>query len=207
MNTVIDFKTVTRSTLIATAMTVGLITGYIAVAESTEPQAHSDGLRAALNDTEITAKVKSKLAAEDSLKTSDISVTTVNGIVTLKGMANTSDTKALAEKDALMVQGVRSVDNTLTTPSSNRAVAETKQVAAKTERVMSDSWITTKVKSELLADSVSKGVDVSVKTHHGVVVLKGKVSSREAIDHVKNIAKKVDGVKSVNTSGLLIASN
>ena len=65
---------------------------------------------------------------------------------------------------------------------------------------MSDSWITTKVKSEILADSVSKGLNVSVKTIHGVVVLKGALANQDAIDHVKDTAEKVKGVKSVNAT-------
>jgi osmotically-inducible protein OsmY len=37
--------------------------------------------------------------------------------------------------------------------------------------------------------------------------LKGTVANRDAANHVKSIAKKVDGVKSVNTAALLVASN
>jgi hyperosmotically inducible protein len=71
---------------------------------------------------------------------------------------------------------------------------------------MSDSWITTKVKSEILADSISKGFKVDVKTKHGVVILKGVLASQDAIDHVKDIAAKVDSVKSVDTTGLTVAA-
>ena len=60
--------------------------------------------------------------------------------------------------------------------------------------------------SELLADSVSKGFDVNVTTKHGVVMLSGSLANNDAIDHVKDIASKVDGVKSVDTSGLTTKS-
>jgi hyperosmotically inducible periplasmic protein len=76
----------------------------------------------------------------------------------------------------------------------------------KAERVVSDSWITTKVKSEILANSASKAFKVSVKTKHGVVLLKGKLLTQDAIDVVKLIAEKVKGVKSVDVSGLVIRS-
>lgn len=46
---------------------------------------------------------------------------------------------------------------------------------------------------------------MSVKTIHGVVVLKGALANQEAIDHVKDIAEKIDGVKRVDTSGLTVA--
>jgi hyperosmotically inducible protein len=77
--------------------------------------------------------------------------------------------------------------------------------AAKTERVVTDSWITTKVKAEILANSVSKAFKVSVKTKSGAVALGGKLPSQDSIDLVKMIAEKVDGVKSVDTSGLSIS--
>jgi hyperosmotically inducible protein len=76
--------------------------------------------------------------------------------------------------------------------------------ADKTERVVSDSWITTKVKSEILANSVSKAFKVGVKTKSGMVWLSGKLPSQDAIDLVKMTAEKVKGVKSVDVSGLAI---
>lgn len=80
-------------------------------------------------------------------------------------------------------------------------------VIKKTERVVSDSWITTKVKSEILANSVTKAFKVSVKTLHGEVRLNGKLPNQEAIDQVKQIAEKVKGVKGVDTSKLVVAAS
>ena len=84
------------------------------------------------------------------------------------------------------------------------AAAAKESVTEKTEAVVSDSWITTKVKSEILASSLSKGFNVGVKTKHGVVMLKGKLASQDAIEQVKAIAEKVKGVKSVDTSRLVV---
>jgi hyperosmotically inducible protein len=89
--------------------------------------------------------------------------------------------------------------------SDDAAVAPSNAVS-KAERAVSDSWITTKVKSEILANSVSKAFKVSVKTKRGVVSLKGKLPSQDAIDLVKMIAEKVKGVKSVDVSGLVIGN-
>ena len=89
--------------------------------------------------------------------------------------------------------------------SDNAAIAPANAVS-KAERAVSDSWITTKVKSEILANSVSKAFKVSVKTKHGAVSLKGKLPSQDGIDLVKMIAEKVKGVKSVDVSGLVIGS-
>ena len=188
------------NTLIATSLAVGLSIGAADAAsdEATKPQAHSDGVGAMITDTAITAKVKVRLMDENSLKKSRISVTTTNGVVTLKGSASNTDAKSTAETAAKSVEGVMSVDNNLRTPGSSKTVAKTK-------RVISDSWITTKVKSEILADNISKGFEVSVNTIHGVVVLKGALANQDAIDHVKDIAQSVEGVKSVDTSTLTVA--
>jgi hyperosmotically inducible protein len=193
-------KTVLRNTLLVAGLTTGLVIGSAQALADDEPmpQAHSDGIGAAISDTAITGKVKAKLMGDDGLKSSKIHVTTTNGIVTLKGSAASSDAKSLAEERAKAVEGVKGVDYELKTANSSAAADETK-------RVVSDSWITTKVKSEILADSVSKGFDVSVETKNGVVVLSGKLGNQDAIDHVKDIASKVKGVKSVETSALVVA--
>jgi len=76
----------------------------------------------------------------------------------------------------------------------------------KTERVVSDTWITAKVKSEILKSSLAKGFDVKVTTLHGIVTLKGSLTSSDVIDQVKGIAAKVKGVQSVDTSTLVVAA-
>jgi hyperosmotically inducible protein len=88
-------------------------------------------------------------------------------------------------------------DDTSMTPRS---------AASKAERAVSDSWITTKVKSEILANSVSKAFKVRVTTKQGAVTLAGKLPNQDAIDLVKMIAEKVKGVKSVDTSALVVAN-
>ncbi|MBC7916537.1 MAG: BON domain-containing protein [Rhodoferax sp.] len=72
----------------------------------------------------------------------------------------------------------------------------------KVEKAVTDSWITTKVKSEILANSVSKAFKVNVVTKAGVVHLKGELPTQDSIDLVKMIAEKVKGVNSVDVSGL-----
>jgi hyperosmotically inducible protein len=199
MNKKISIKNKLPGSLITIGLVFLLGVGT-AVADNdhvSQPQPHSDGVGATITDTAITAKVKSKLMGNHRLKKSDISVMTTNGVVTLDGTATSSKAKSEAERVAKSIEGVKSVDNTLKVPGDNKHVR-------KAERVVSDSWITTKVKSEILADSVSKGFKVDVKTKRGVVILKGKLANQDAIDHVKDIAAKVNGVKSVNTKSLTI---
>jgi hyperosmotically inducible protein len=106
---------------------------------------------------------------------------------------------------ALLVSGLVLGSNLALAASDDATMAPSK-AASSAGRVVSDSWITTKVKSEILANSASKALKVGVKTKHGAVSLKGKLPSQDAIDLVKAIAEKVKGVKSVDVAGLVVGS-
>lgn len=186
-------------TTIGVATSLGLCLVANAAGSETGPTAHSDSVGAAISDSAITTKVKATYLGNERLKGSHIKVTTTNGVVTLTGSATGSDAKDAAEELAKGVDGVKSVDDELTTASSTGSVHK---AVAKTERVGSDSWITTKVKSEIMADSISKGFKVSVKTVNGVVMLSGVLPNDDAVAHVKDLAGKVEGVKSVKASQL-----
>jgi len=198
MNIYPSCKPAFSSLLTVASLTVGLSFSVAYAADEAAPKAHSDGLGAVVSDTVITGKVKAKFMGEDGLSKSQITVTTTNGVVTLKGSASSPEAANMAIEDADTVEGVKSVDNELTTPNSSKSLEKTK-------RVMSDSWITAKVKSAILADNVGNGVDVSVETMYGVVVLTGTLPNQNAIDHVKNIARRVDSVKSVISDELVVA--
>jgi hyperosmotically inducible periplasmic protein len=63
-----------------------------------------------VDDTWITTKIKSKLAAAKGVKASDISVSTTDGVVSLTGTATSAKEKTHAEHLAKQVKGVKSVD-------------------------------------------------------------------------------------------------
>src|SRR5450755_1409945 len=172
------------------------------MAQMRAPRMHPHLGGAAASDTAITAKVKSTLLADDRVKSSHIKVTTTNGVVTLSGSAMNSESKSAAEQLTKSVDGVTIIDVEFTTdPDAGSA----HNAVAKTEGEGSDSWITTKDKSEILSDSISHGFDVHVETMHGVVMLRGTLPNKDAVAHVKDLAEKVKGVKSVNTSELMSA--
>ncbi len=207
MNSASFRKSSYRHALIAAAAAAGMGIGTAGAAtnDASIPQGHSDSMSAELTDTVITAKVKGKLLDQASLKSSHIMVTTTNGVVTLVGSASSAHAKSVAEAAANAVGGVKSVNDELTIAGRTPATAKTQQVVATTERVVSDSWITTEVKSRILADSVTKGFEVGVETTHGVVSLKGALASQAAIADVKHTAQGVKGVRSVDTSALTVA--
>jgi len=61
-----------------------------------------------------------------------------------------------------------------------------------------DSVITTKIKAKLAADKVRSLADVHVDTdRNGVVVLSGSVRNQQAADAAVSLARKTEGVTSV----------
>ncbi|MBB1088456.1 BON domain-containing protein [Lysobacter sp. SG-8] len=76
---------------------------------------------------------------------------------------------------------------------------------AESSQPMGDTWITTKVKSQLLADDLTKGTEIDVDTLNGVVHMSGALGSQAEIDKAVEIARSTEGVTDVDTSDLTIS--
>lgn len=66
-----------------------------------------------------------------------------------------------------------------------------------TGEYIDDSVITTKVKTALVNDPVTKATEINVETFKGVVQLSGFVSTQAAVNRAVELARGVSGVKSV----------
>jgi hyperosmotically inducible periplasmic protein len=67
-----------------------------------------------------------------------------------------------------------------------------------------DSWITTKVKADLLANKQTKGLDINVSTTNGVVTLAGRLDSKTEVKKAVKIARGVKGVTAVDSKTLTV---
>ena len=72
----------------------------------------------------------------------------------------------------------------------------------KAEDAVSDTWITSKVKSSFLADDSISGLDIKVETNQGVVSLSGVVPSDAERDLAVEKARAIEGVREVSADGL-----
>lgn len=200
-----------RNTLIAAAIAATLGLGAAGCGNNADQSPRDAGATQGITDTAITEGVKAKLAMERNLDSSDITVTTANGTVTLTGTVKDTAARSAAETATRSFAGVTDVNNRLSvsSPSVASAAKTTGEAVMATgdsaQQAMSDTWITTKIKSVLLADSEAKGLDVKVDTKDGVVTLEGELDSQAAIDHVTALARDVEGVKRVNTTALTVA--
>ena len=103
MNRTILTRTLVATLALAFAGTVPMTatTAFAAGNDSNHP----------VNDTWITTKVKAELATTDGVKSNDVDVKTMNGVVTLTGVLPTELAVKKAVAAAESIQGVTKVDH------------------------------------------------------------------------------------------------
>lgn len=136
-----------------------------------------------IDDEVIETKAAVNLAkASPDVQNSHISVTSFNGVVLLTGQTPFDSTRVEAESIVTNIQGVRRVHNELAISGNTEPLART-----------NDTWVTTKVKTLLLANENIDGSRIKVVTENGTVYLMGLVSREEA-DVAVNIVRSINGV-------------
>ncbi|HEX9689836.1 MAG TPA: BON domain-containing protein [Thermoanaerobaculia bacterium] len=166
----------------------------------------------AQTDAGITTKVKSKLAADDTVKAYQIDVDTKDKIVTLSGNVENQAAKDQAVALARGTEGVADVvDNIMVAGGSIAMPGETyggappaapggEGEATTIAETMDDAAITAAVKAKLLADPLVGGLKIDVDTREGIVSLTGdSLKSQAEIDQAIKLAQETSGVKSVES--------
>jgi len=194
-------KTLTR-TLIAAA-----ILASASAAQALSVEASVDAATQAVTDTTLTGAVKAKLATDKRVDGSDISVTTENGVVILSGTAPSAEAKAAAEKIAKNAEGTVKVENRIEAPGVLANLgSDAKEAVDDTGEAITDAWITTKVKTQLLANDETKGSAMKVETKDNVVYLSGTVASSAEKAKAIKVAKETKGVNHVDAKKLKVSS-
>ncbi|MCK7592475.1 BON domain-containing protein [Pseudomarimonas salicorniae] len=152
-----------------------------------------------VGDAAITAKIDSLLLWNEYTDGLDINVETVDGKVTLTGVADTRNSRKMADRLARAVAGVREVDNRLSIDENAEGQVA---VADDGDGVMSDSWISAKVRSTLRYAGDISDYDIHVEAEDGTVMLSGQVDSDRERRLAIELAQGVRGVQSVDARGL-----
>jgi len=118
------------------------------------------------------------------LEDAHINIDSFNGLVLLTGQVPNEQLLNLAGDTVGKINSVRQVHNELTASNPTDFQARSK-----------DSWITTKIKTKLVASSIQSR-RILIVTEAQTVFLMGLVSRYEA-DRITNVAKNTDGVKQV----------
>lgn len=127
-----------------------------------------------------------------------IDVDIEQGVAVLTGEVESDVDRDLAEQVALGVEGVTSVDNQLrvTGEDVKRNESGDRPFSAR----FNDATTTATVKSKLLWNRNTDGLDAKVSTQDGVVTLEGQADSEAASELAERLARNTDGVRRVENN-------
>jgi hyperosmotically inducible protein len=168
-----------------------------------EPSAEADRQHRfdeVLDDGTITAAIESKLTWSRYANDLKVIVATREGGVTLTGLARSADARAAANRLAATTRGVGAVDDRIVVGADMGT--RNASGAPPEGSLVSDTWITTKVKYTLLFSSEVAGSDIEVSTEAGVVTLRGELHSGIERALAIELAQNIAGVSQVNADGL-----
>ncbi|MBB4863563.1 osmotically-inducible protein OsmY [Pseudomonas nitritireducens] len=183
----------TRTPLIAAALAVTMALGgcsSFVSATRDKPIDDDKGTRtlgSKIDDSLIETKVAVNVAKADADldRNSHVVVISYNGVVLLAGQTPRADLKNKAEQAAKEVQKVKTVHNEL-------QVLQPSSLAARSN----DTWLTTKIKSQMLADANVPSTRIKVLTENGIVYMLGLVTRKEG-DLATQVVQGVDGVQKI----------
>lgn len=162
----------------------------VVTAARDEPIRDDRGTRtigSAIDDSliETKAAVNVAKAHPDLDSRSHVVTVSYNGVVLLAGQTPREELKRLAGQAAANIQGVKRVHNELQIlpPSSGLARSN-------------DTWLTTKIKAQMLGDNSIPGSRIKVITENGIVYLMGLVSRAEA-DRATAAIQSVAGIQRI----------
>lgn len=140
----------------------------------------------AFTDSRIGTKIVHRLRFNNAIRDqSHVEVTVFHRVVLLTGETPNIEWRQQAEDIAKSVAGVTRVYNQISLQGPTSTLTRT-----------SDSWITAKIKAQMLATDDLKSGSIKVITENGTVYLMGVVS-REQADISVDIARQVSGVQRV----------
>jgi len=133
---------------------------------------------------ETLALVNLKKGSEE-MNSSNIGVTSYNGLVLLTGQAPSDTARLEAEQIVSKIRKVRKIHNEIKISGVSSAIARS-----------NDLWITTKVKAQLLTNKKINGSRIKVVTDSSTVYLMGLVTAQEANDAI-SIVRGIAGVEKI----------
>lgn len=175
------------STTLAAVLAV-LIVGCSKPPEPTVMPPPSTTVGTVIDDSVITASVKSALLADPDVKSFDLKVETRKGEVQLSGFVDNPLQIDRAISVARGVSGVTAIDNKM----------NLKGAATTVGNKIDDGIVTARVKAALLADANVKSLDIAVVTRNGEVQLSGFVDNQSQIERVLEVTRGIEGASSVS---------
>ncbi len=141
-----------------------------------------------LSDTEIKARIQYLLVNHSPDAFNSVNVVVRQGRVLLTGLVNKKQDQIDAVRFAWQAKGVKEVIDEITTKGEGGF-----------KNYAKDSWITTQLKSKLLAENNVRSLNYDVHTVGGVVYIMGIAQSQDELNLVVSIARRIAGVQHVKS--------
>jgi osmotically-inducible protein OsmY len=161
-------------------------------------------LEAAFQDARLTGRIESMYLLNPHLSAFEIATDVENGVVHLAGTVESDIDRDLAVALAKNVEGVIEVENDLEIDPDLRsgdAAANEEGVARRDfGSWVDDTTTTAAVKSRLIGNSNTKGLQIDVDTQGDVVTLSGSVKTPEERELAEQIARGSSDVRDVRNN-------
>src|SRR3954471_13528598 len=186
LKTRVETRLMNDATLKGDNIVVSVDKGVVTLSGTVHNQAQKDRAKQLAKVSGVT-DVDSKLEVEST------------GASTIDKAEAKTKKGAKETRDATVKGAEKTKDATV--KGANKTGEKTKDVAGTTGEVITDSWITTKIKADFINEDALKDSDINVDTNnHGVVTLKGTVATAAGKARAEEIAKTTKGVtRVVNT--------
>jgi osmotically-inducible protein OsmY len=158
-------------------------------------QAAQGDLQTQLAQARQEGSIWTAFALNRHLSPFNIGVKVEQGTAVLTGKVENQVDKDLATQIAGDTQGINKVDNQLQIDPQVAAEPGTK---ANMAQRFDDATLTATIKSKLLWNSVTEGLNIEVAAAQGVVTLKGQAKDADAKQLAGSLASNTDGVTEVN---------
>ncbi|MFK3799824.1 BON domain-containing protein [Pseudomonas sp. NPDC088444] len=158
-------------------------------------QAAQGDLQTQLAQARQEGSIWTAFALNRHLSPFNIGVNVEQGTATLTGKVENQVDKDLATQIAGDTQGINKVDNQLQIDPQVAAEPGTK---ANMAQRFDDATLVATIKSKLLWNSVTEGLNIEVSAAQGVVTLKGQARDADAKQLAGSLASNTDGVTEVN---------
>lgn len=149
----------------------------------------------ALNNARQEAQIHTTFALSPYLRAHDLKVQVRDGKAVLSGYVAEEVNKELAGAIASGVEGVKSLDNRIVVDANYQLPNRGKQRGY--GEVVSDASINAAIKSKLIWSKYADGMDLTVTTEDGNVVLAGNVATAETKQLAEKLARDTHGVRTV----------
>jgi osmotically-inducible protein OsmY len=153
--------------------------------------AQEGGVRAAVTDSAIQLKITDLWLKHDFDLYRKLSLTVKEGRVLVTGSVPNPDMRVEAIRLAWQADGVRQVLNEITVENGKKDKVDA------VKGTVTDSWISSNIKTRLLLDKYIESINYNIDTANGTVYLMGVAQDQKELDRVIDYARNTNRVSNV----------